>query len=142
MQETLRHQEAFEHYYGLGDEIKIDAKIGLVASKHGVTKKTIYQWKKSFNWDERKRNRDTNNAQKLAEKTNTLVVDAKSKYLILIKDTLLEYRKALKSGNIRYNVRDLETLAKLELLLREGETTTGDRLVNITIVKDDQCRRN
>ena len=66
-------------------------------------------------------------------------MDAKSKYLVVIQATLYQYMKALKSGNIRVNtVKDLETLVKLELLLREGEAPAGDPLVNIIIEKDDQ----
>jgi len=47
--------------------------------------------------------------------------------------------KNLKSGDIKVNsVKDLETLAKLELLLREGEVPAGDSVVNIIIEKEDQ----
>lgn len=138
MEENLKHSTAFEYYYSLGDSLRVDEKVGLVAGENGVSKKTIYQWKKLFKWDERKRSRDIKNAHELAKKTDTLVVDLKSKYLIVIKATLLDFMKAIKSGNIKYSVKDLETLAKLELLLMEGEEPAVDSVVNITIQKDDR----
>lgn len=77
--------------------------------------------------------------KKIEERTDTTMVDARSKYLVVIQATLHQFMKKLQSGNIKVNsVKDLETLAKLELLLREGETPAGNSVVNIIIEKDDQ----
>jgi transposase len=135
MNETLRHQQAFDYYYSLGHERSYPQ----VASEFTVSLTSIKKWAKAFKWQQRIIDRDIENAQKLEEKTNNTIVDARSKYLIVIQATLHQFMKKLKSGNIRINsVKDLETLAKLELLLREGEVPSSNGVVNITIVKDDQ----
>lgn len=136
MNETLRHQQAFEYYYSLGHERSYPQ----VASEFTVSLTSIKKWAKTFKWQQRVQERDINNAQILEEKTDTKMVDARSKYLLVIQATLYHFMKALKSGNIRINsVKDLETLAKLELLLREGEAPSKDEIVNIIIEKEDQC---
>jgi len=134
MNETLRHQQAFDYYYSLGHERVIHRLLRVYCQPHSIKK-----WAKAFKWQQRIIDRDIENAQKLEEKTNNTIVDARSKYLIVIQATLHQFMKKLKSGNIRINsVKDLETLAKLELLLREGEVPSSNGVVNITIVKDDQ----
>ena len=135
MEETLKHVEAFEYYYSLGD----NRSYPQVASQFTVSLTSIKKWAKSFKWQQRVQERDIENKKKLEERTDTTIVDAKSKYLVVIQATLYQYMKALKSGNIRVkSVKDLETLIKLELLLREGETPTNDKVVNIVIEKDHE----
>ena len=137
MEETLKHVEAFEYYYSLGHVRSYPQ----VASEFTVSLTSIKKWAKTFKWQQRVKERDINNAQTLEEKTDSTLVEAKSKYLLVLQASLFQYLKALKSGNIRINsVRDLETLIKLELLLRDGEAPAGDKEINITIVKDDQCK--
>jgi transposase len=135
MQETLRHQEAFDYYYSLSH----DRSYPQVASEFTVSLTSVKKWAKAFNWQQRVKERDINNSKKLEERTDTSIVDARAKYLVILQASLYHYMEALKSGNIKINsVKDLETLAKLEMLLREGELPSGNGVVNITIVKDDQ----
>ena len=62
-----------------------------------------------------------------------------TKYLTIIQDLVEIFRSKLQDGDIRINsISDLERLAKLELLLREGELPSEEKIVNIFIEKDDQ----
>ena len=136
MDENLKHLETFEYYYSLG----FARSCSQVAENFNISERTVYNWSKWFKWKQRVKDRDINNAKELEEKTNTTLLEAKTKYLVVIQATLYQYMKSLKSGNIRVNsVTDLEKLAKLELFLRDGEVSTGSNIVNITIEKDDQC---
>jgi len=137
MEETLRHREAFEYYYGLGD----GRSYPQVASRFTVSLTSVKKWAKSFNWRERVRDRDMENAQKLEEQTNETILHTKSKYLHIIQSTLQRYEEALQSGDIKItSVKDLATLANLEMSLREEEILEEDRTVNIifkTLPKQD-----
>lgn len=116
--ENLKQKEAFEYYYSLGDK----RNCSRVADEFQVSERTVYNWSKWFKWQERLQERDIKNADKLAEQTDETILNAKSKYIALIQDTLQEYRRALKSGDIKFkSALDLERLAKLELSLREEE---------------------
>ena len=128
MKETLRHQEAFEYYYSLGHERSYPQ----VASEFTVSLTSIKKWAKSFNWQQKVKERDIKNACKLEEITNESLLASKAKYINIIQDTLQQYRIALQSGSIKItSVQDLEKLARLEMSLRENEITEEDRTVNI-----------
>ena len=49
MRETKRHTDAFEYYYGLGD----DRNFKLVESEYNVSNMTVARWSKAFNWQAR-----------------------------------------------------------------------------------------
>ena len=128
MKETLRHQEAFEYYYLLGN----DRSYPQVASKFTVSLTSVKKWAKEFKWQQRVQDRDTKNAITLSAKTDFTIIEVKTKYLNLIGRTLSKYEEALQSGNINISsVQDLEKLAKLEMFLRKDETTKEDTNVNI-----------
>lgn len=126
--ETLRQKKAFEFYYILGN----DRNCSKVSEEFQVSERTVYYWSKWYNWQVRVQERDLMNGQKLEEKTNETILEAKSKYLKIIKQTLQEYERALNSGSIKINsVQDLERLARLEMSLRVEEISEEDRRVNI-----------
>lgn len=128
MEETLRHREAFEYYYGLGD----GRSYPQVASRFTVSLTSVKKWAKSFQWQQRVRERDIKNAQKLEEQTNETILHTKSKYLNIIQSTLQRYEEALQSGDIKItSVKDLATLVNLEMSLREEESPEEDKTVNI-----------
>lgn len=60
MHETLRHQKAFEYYYSLGH----DRTYPKVASQFTVSRTSIKNWAKAFNWQQRVQERDMKNAKK------------------------------------------------------------------------------
>lgn len=137
MKETLRHRKAFEYYYSLGSKRSYPQ----VASLFTVSLTSVKKWAKSFKWQQRVRDRDIKNANKLEEKTDETILEAKLKYLTIIQDTLQKYETALQSGEIKINsVKDLATLANLEMSLREEEVPEDDKTVNIifkTLPKQD-----
>jgi len=119
VKETLRHKEAFEYYYSLGDK----RSFKLVEGEFKVSNMSVARWSKSFNWQERIGLRDINNSKKLKAKTDETVVNSKADYRALIRKTVDLYKQKLNEGKIIINrPQDLETLAKLDLTLM-GEAT-------------------
>ena len=119
MKETLRHKEAFEYYYSLGDK----RSFKLVEGEFKVSNMSVARWSKSFNWQDRIGLRDINNSKKIEAKTDETVVNSKADYRALIRKTVDLYKQKLKEGKIIINrPQDLETLAKLDLTLM-GEAT-------------------
>ena len=67
--ETLRHQEAFDYYYSLGEKRSYPQ----VSDKFTVSQTSIKKWSKAFKWQERIVERDEKNAKALAKKTDKKV---------------------------------------------------------------------
>jgi len=119
MKETLRHKEAFEFYYVLGDS----RSYMQVAQQFNVSKTSVAKWAKAFNWQERIEQRDIENSHRLAEKTDSIIVNEKANYRKIIKASIFKYVEALKAGGVKVNtVADLDRLIKADLLLM-GEVT-------------------
>lgn len=128
MKETLRHREAFEFYYSLGSK----RNCRKVAVEFQVSERSVYNWSKWLNWQCRVEERDMKNAKKIEKKTDDTIVEARTKYITIIRETLHKYESALQSGDIKINsVADLERLAKLEMDLREDEVAEEDKIINI-----------
>ena len=119
MKETLRHREALEYYYILGDKRTLQK----VADKFTVSRQSISKWKREFNWQNRIELRDINNGKKLEAKTDKAIVSSKADYRALIKKVVKKFEEKLKDGKIRIErPEDLNVMAKLDLLLM-GEAT-------------------
>src|SRR5579871_2861172 len=119
MKETLRHKEAFEYYYSLGHDRNLDS----VALHHGVTKRSVAAWSKSFEWQARIVQRDQENARRLQQKTDEKIVNVKALYRKVVGSAISDFVNRLKAGEIEVDsVTDLERLVKLDLLLM-GEAT-------------------
>lgn len=129
MKETLRHREAFEYYYGLGEARSLVS----VARQYNVSERTIARWSVEFAWQERIEQRDIENARRLEKKTDTTVVNEKANYRKIIKAAIADFVRRIQSGQVAVeSVTDLERLVKLDLLLM-GETTSE---VGVRIVDD------
>lgn len=119
MKEKLKHIEAFDYYYVLGDKRTLQS----VAAKFTVSRQSISKWKKEFNWQKRIESRDINNGKKLEAKTDKAIVNSKADYRALIKKVVKKFEEKLKDGKIRIErPEDLNIMAKLDLLLM-GEVT-------------------
>ena len=127
MKETLRHKEAFEYYYSLGDKKSITE----VARKFTLSRASISKWSKAFNWQDRIVQRDIENGKELSKKVNDNIVNSKADYRALIRQTVDLYKKRLDEGKIIISrPQDLETLAKLDLtLMGEATDITEDKSV-------------
>lgn len=85
--ETLRHREAFEFYYKLGDTRDLPA----VSQKFGVSIPTAKRWSKSFGWQKRIQDRDRKNAEKLAKRNDESIVERQARNLKIIRDAIQGY---------------------------------------------------
>ena len=130
MKETLRHQEAFEYYYTLGEKRSIPQ----VAQKYAVSTAGVKKWSKAFNWQERIEQRDMENSRRLEKKTNNTIVNEKANYRKIIKASIQTFVEKLRAGAIEVeSIQDVERLVKLDLLLMGEATDRQDEEINITI---------
>ena len=81
MKETLRHKEAFEYYYSLGDKRNFSS----VAVQFKVSERSIAKWSKNFNWQERIEQRDIEISKGLEDKTNETIINIKAGFKSEIK---------------------------------------------------------
>lgn len=127
MKEKQVHLDAFEKYFQHKQSGKnTEDSIKLLISDFKVTRKSIYVWKKEFNWDERETLRSLEINKKVEEKTNTNIVDSKAGYLSIINHALDNYVNEVKQGKRKpvevKGTYDLNNLIKLGLLV-QGEAT-------------------
>jgi hypothetical protein len=117
--ETLRHQEAFNHYYSLGETRSIPK----VAREYSVSEAAVKKWSRAFGWQARIEQRDIENARRLEQKTNTVVVNAKAQYRQIIRAAIGRWVEHFRAQKVPIgSIMDLERLVKLDLLLM-GEAT-------------------
>ena len=129
MVETLRHKEAFEYYYALGEK----RSFRLVQGEYKVSNKTIASWGKAFNWQERIQQRDIEVSKGLEKKTNKEIINDKANYVRIIKEAMRQFEENLNKKKVPLeSTQDIERLAKLHLLLT-GEATERDEVLNVTM---------
>ena len=131
MKETLRHSEAFELYYSLGEKRMLSE----VARSVGVSFSTIARWSGAFKWRARVLERDAKNAESIAKKTDCALVKQKTQYAQQIRDSLSLIRAALASAVDRIKkgslvvqgARDLAALTRAQAeLIRLGLLLEGE----------------
>ena len=123
--ETLKHKEAFEFYYSLGD-VRSYQK---VAEEYGVTLKAVAQWSKSFNWQERIAQRDIEIGQQLKEKTMDTIINEKANYRKIVKLAMSQLVESMRAGEMTYRIQDLERLIRLDMYLL-GESEANVKVEN------------
>jgi len=124
MKEKLKHKEAFEYYYSLGDKRSLKK----VALQYTCSIPAVKKWSIAFNWQDRIELRDIDNGKKLEAKTDKAIVNSKADYRALIKKVVKKFEQKLKDGKIRIErPEDLNVMAKLDLLLM------GEAVENIDI---------
>jgi len=118
MEETLRHQEAFNYYYSLGNT----RRLLLVSQKVGVAEATVKRWSTYFKWRDKIIRRDKENARKLAKKVDKAILKTKSDYhkevqdsLGLIRGVLALIAQKVKDKTLKADsAKDLGTLIKAQ----------------------------
>ena len=143
MKETLKHQRAFDFYYGMGE----DRSCSAVAQKLGVSKTSVQNWSKYFKWQKRVEERDRQNARRITSKTDDVIVNARVGYqqeILKIIDRLKQLINSVydEDGNLSIsirNVRDLKRamemfiqLVTLDLQLRDDTQQATDDVHVIT----------
>lgn len=135
MKETLKHQEAFDYYYALGKDRSLKA----VAEHFSYGVRTVEKWSSEFSWQDRIHQRDQKNAEKLECITNETIIEAKTRYLRIVQDSIKVYTQNLQQGEVKINsVQDLERLVRLEIELRKEDTTEEDKVVNIFFTRSNK----
>jgi len=126
MKEKLKHKEAFEYYYSLGDKRSYPQ----VALKFTVSRTSIKKWSKAFNWLDRVELRDIDNGKKLEAKTDKAIVNSKADYRALIKKVVEEFEQKLINKKIIISKPgDLAEMAKLDLLMMGEATEKGELII-------------
>jgi hypothetical protein len=152
MQETLRHQEAFELYYKLGPK-RSYAKVG---QQIGISKTSIDKWGRNFNWGKRVKKRDKEMAEKIIKKNNRVILKTKEEYhkevqdsISLIRGALIIMAEKIRSKTFKAETaQDLSTLIRAQdaairleqLLAGEADSREG-RIVNINILPCEPVAR-
>jgi len=114
MKETLRHSEAFEYYYSLGDKRSVQE----VGRKFAVSRNTVGKWSKEYQWDDRVQLRDVEIAKRIENKTNTSIVNEKAKLLNIVKKTIADAVPKINSQKLCIStmtdlLRTIDTALKL-----------------------------
>ena len=139
MVETLRHRNAFEDYFLLGQKRTID----IIASKYKVNRITVGKWSINFHWQQRIVERDKKIADKLSKKTDKSIVDIKANYIKLLQ---MAIRKCLirdSQGKVKdislepRNVSELIALIKGHLFLL-GEVTEHITINELEKLTEDE----
>lgn len=120
--ENSLQREAFEFYYHMGEKRSLKA----VAHKVDRTERTVAGWSRTFNWVDRVKQREIEDAKNLrGEALNSQTTDVKTRYRILVNNLMSQFSKKIANGEVAIKtISDLERLVKLDLLLM-GEA--GDR---------------
>jgi len=128
MKETLRHRQAFDFYYCLGDTRALPQ----VSQEFKVSLVTVKRWSVAFNWQQRIEQRDIENAKEIEKKVNEAVVKSKVGYRALIKKVVDQFEERLKAGKIRISKpEDLSIMAKLDMLMMGEATERKDIVFNL-----------
>lgn len=129
MIETLRHKEAFEYYYLLGDK----RSLVQVKQKFSVSEVSVNKWNKLFGWQERVKERDEQNALALVKKNDNQLIRDKVKDLKLVEEAKVVWAQWLKGSIECPNCHQSIAITKLEpkfrdidALLRLSEFLSGE----------------
>ncbi|GAH85312.1 unnamed protein product, partial [marine sediment metagenome] len=147
MIETLRHQEAFEYYYILGDKRKLVE----VARQFNVSVQSTNRWNKEFGWQGRIVERDNKIAHRLAEKINTKLIRDKVKDLqlveiaktvwaqqltgeIKIECPSCKHKHSILIPNLKAQFRDLDTFIRLSEFLSGEADSRPEQVIRLEYV--------
>jgi len=143
MIETLRHQEAFEYYYLLGDK----RSLAQVSRKFSVSVQSTIKWSKNFNWQERITERDEKNALALAKKNDTQLIRDKAKDLKLVEEAKGVWecwlrgsvdcphcQKKIPIPLLKPQFRDVDTLIRLSEFLSGEADSRPEQVIRLEYV--------
>ena len=124
-------REAFEFYYGLGQQRSLKA----VALHFTRSERTVAGWSRDYNWVDRCKQKEIDEAE--GKEKQGLTLDVKVTYRKLLNNLLAVFNKDFREGKVKIkSIQDLERIIKLDLLLMgdavdkvdgDGELTEDDR---------------
>ena len=140
--ETLRHQEAFDFYYSLGD----DRSYAKVAEQFNVTVGTVTKWAGSFSWQRRVVERDRKIALQMQREMDKQILQDKKNYRKIIQATINKYVENFKAGKVEVtNIKDLIALiecdTKLMAMLDKGTADDFNNLISVSGETSDTVNR-
>lgn len=111
-QENAIQRDAFEFYYGLGDQRSLKA----VAIQFKRSERTIASWSRAFSWVDRCTQRALDEAE--GKEKQSMVLDIKTTYRKLFNNLIAVAVKDFKEGRLKIkNINDLEKVVKMDLAL-------------------------
>lgn len=136
--ENSLQKEAFEIYYHLGDKRSLKA----VAEKIERTERTVAGWSRAFNWVDRVKQREIEDARNMGGNAlNAQTTDVKTRYRILMNNLIAKASVKIAKGELAIrNVRDLERVVKLDLLLMGEATDREDTVATTELSQADKDR--
>ena len=139
-QENSVQREAFEFYYGLGDQRSLKA----VAIQFKRSERTVAGWSRAFNWVDRVSQREIEDSKNNAldkAMLNSHTTDVKTRYRIMINNLMAKASKKIASGELTIrNVQDFERVVKLDLLLMGEITERGESIGTTELSKESKQR--
>ena len=122
MKELQRHLDAFELYLSYKmSGLNVEDTIKLLMSDLGVTRKTLYKWKKDLKWDIKETIRSIDINKDIQKTTNKSVQDNRIQYLGIYHKLLTKLDKDGYPIEIK-NVSDLDKVIKGSLLVQDEPT--------------------
>lgn len=140
--ETLRHQEAFDFYYSLGD----NRSYAKVAEQFNVTVGTVTKWAGSFSWQRRVVERDRKIALQMQREMDKQILQDKKNYRKIIQATINKYVENFKAGKVEVTgIKDLIALiecdTKLMAMLDKGTADDINSLISVSGETSDTVNR-
>ena len=140
--ETLRHQEAFDYYYSLGE----NRSYAKVADKFNVALGTVTKWAGSFSWQRRVIERDRKISLQMQRDLDKQILEDKKNYRKIIQASVKKYIDNLSAGKVTVNsVKDLDMLLRLDKLfmddLDKGTADDFNNLISVSGETSDTVNR-
>lgn len=132
MIESLKHIEAFEYYFSLGDKRSLIS----VARKFNISVQSTNKWNKAFDWQKRIEKRNIDVSARIEKKSTDKLADIKSRFRADTQEYISLLKKAInqtividmETGEKKLNI-DIEKPADLEKMLN-----AFDKLVKLDLL--------
>ncbi|MGD9402109.1 MAG: hypothetical protein PVF95_07575 [bacterium] len=134
MNEREHHKKAFEFYYALGEA----RSYRKVAEEFSVSLGTVKLWGRSFGWKGKIRERDTEVARAMADRSMKDGIERSVRNSKIIEMGLVQVAKAIAEGKVKMTVSDLDRLIRLEEYLREEVEPRQQKIVVVWGDSDDE----
>ena len=125
--ETLRHHQAFDIYYWLGENRNLSS----VARQFKVSVPAVRKWSLSFNWQSRVKERDERLAGLLSKKSDAAFMAMKERQLRIVRKTQEKYearldpKQAAENGLSVYEPNGIDAVRSMQHeALIEGRPTS------------------
>lgn len=119
MNETPRHQRAFETFFGLGTQ----RTLGALAELEGISLASAKLWSRTFNWAGRVAERDAALAAAVEEKTARVSIDRHTRNRKILEAGILRGARAVADGEVKPSLADIARFMTLEAELAAAPDT-------------------